>query len=89
MHYEWSEEKNEILKKERGVSFEMVLEALADECLLADMPHPNREKYPHQSILVVRIEGYCYVVPYVEAGEKIFLKTIIPSRKMQKIFGER
>ena len=88
MYYVWSDEKNEKLKKERGVSFETVLEELAAGRLLADIPHPNRAKYPHQSIFVVRIEGYCHVVPYVEDGEKIFLKTIIPSRKMQKIFGE-
>jgi hypothetical protein len=32
----------------------------------------------------VDVSGYVYVVPFVEDGEKVFLKTIIPSRKMTK-----
>jgi len=34
----------------------------------------------------VNIENYAYVVPFVEDEEKIFLKTIIPSRKMTKLY---
>jgi len=30
------------------------------------------------------IDGYAYLVPYVENEEEIFLKTIIPSRKATK-----
>ena len=41
-------------------------------------------KYPEQSIFVVNIEGYAHLVPYVENGETIFLKTVIPSRKATK-----
>jgi hypothetical protein len=33
---------------------------------------------------VVLIEGYAYLVPYVESETEIFLKTIIPSRKATK-----
>jgi len=35
-------------------------------------------------IFVFEIEGYIYYVPFVENEEKIFLKTIIPSRKLTK-----
>jgi len=35
-------------------------------------------------IFVVDVEGYVYLVPYVETEESVFLKTIIPSRKMTK-----
>jgi len=34
--------------------------------------------------LIVELEGYAYLVPYVENANEIFLKTIIPSRKMTK-----
>ena len=48
---------------------------------LAVFDHPNQERYPGQKIAVVLIEGYAYLVPFVENEEEIFLKTIIPSRK--------
>ena len=31
--------------------------------------------------MVIGIDNYAYLVPYVEDAEEIFLKTIIPSRK--------
>jgi hypothetical protein len=80
-YYAWSPEKNEELKQERGASFEDVvfhIEA-GDEVDLFE--HPNQTRYPGQKISVVLIEGYAYLVPFVEAGDEIFLKTIIPSRK--------
>lgn len=80
-HYAWSPEKNEQLRKERGVSFEDVvfhIEA-GDEVDIFD--HPNQERYPGQKISVVLIEGYAYLIPLIESEAEIFLKTIIPSRK--------
>jgi len=46
--------------------------------------HPNQERYPKQQISVIAIEGYAYLVPFVENNEEVFLKTIIPSRKATK-----
>jgi hypothetical protein len=47
-------------------------------------------KYPGQKIAMVAIEGYVYLVPYVENNDEIFLKTIIPSRKAtNKCMGEK
>jgi len=84
LDFDWSVEKNESLKRSRCVSFEIALEKIVDGDILEDMPHPNRDRYPNQNIFVIRIEGYCYLVPYVEDKDTIFLKTIIPSRKMTK-----
>ena len=44
----------------------------------------NAKKYKNQGIFVVEINKYIYLVPFVENGPKIFLKTIFPSRKMTK-----
>ena len=84
MIIEWSEEKNRILLRERGISFEMVVEKIADKKILSDSKQPNSEKYPNQRIFIVEIDGYCYVVPYVQDKTKIFLKTIYPSRTITK-----
>jgi hypothetical protein len=46
--------------------------------------HPNKGRYPNQKISVVLIEGYAYLVPFVEDKDEICLKTIIPSRKATK-----
>jgi hypothetical protein len=46
--------------------------------------HPNQEKYPSQRIFIIEISQYVYLVPFVESDEEIFLKTIIPSRKLKK-----
>jgi uncharacterized DUF497 family protein len=77
----WDNEKNEWLKEHRGVCFEQVVIILAKGEVLEIVDHPNREKYPDQRIVLVTINDYVYLVPYVEDEEGIFLKTIIPSRK--------
>jgi hypothetical protein len=82
----WSAEKSLSLKAERGVSFEEVLSAISQGGLLRVMDHPNRAKYGHQKMFVVRIRDYAYLVPYVESENEIFLKSIIPSRKATRDF---
>lgn len=83
-YYDWSEEKNRLLKKERGVCFEDSLVILNEGRQLDVLEHPNKKKYPNQRIFVVQLSGYVYYVPFVEDEEKIFLKTIIPSRDATK-----
>jgi len=82
--FDWSDEKNEWLKRLRGVSFEQVVFCLTHGGLLDAFDHPNRDRYPGQRIFVVEIEAYAYLVPFVEEDEIVFLKTVIPSRKMTK-----
>ena len=77
----WDAEKNAALFRERKVCFEDVLFALERGALLDRLEHPNQSKYPGQYILVVEINEYAYLVPFVETDEYLFLKTIIPSRK--------
>mgnify|MGYP006302239127 FL=1 len=80
----WDPEKNRKLIQERGISFEDVVFCLQSGGLLDDITHPNTEKYPHQRVLVVAIDEYAYLIPYVEDDEEIFLKTVVPSRKATK-----
>jgi len=83
-YFDWDEGKNETLKTERDVSFEEVILAIFDGKLLDDVGHPNQAGYPNQRLFIVEIENYAHLVPYVEDKEKIFLKTVIPSRKATK-----
>ena len=79
--FRWNHDKNESLKIERRISFEEIVLAIEADGLLDQLRHPNSEKYPNQSVLVVAFDGYAYLVPYIEETEYFFLKTVIPSRK--------
>jgi len=85
---EWSHEKNEILKQTRNICFEDVERAIVEDALVDIIPHFN-SNYPHQEIMVVKINGYIHYVPFIQDTEKIFLKTIIPSRKLNKIYNPK
>ena len=80
---EWDEDKNDVLKQTRGVCFEDVMNCIINDEILDVLPHHNPEKYPNQRIFVLKLEGYICYVPFVENDEKIFLKNIIPSRKLK------
>ena len=77
----WSVEKNDSLKRERGISFEEMVFHIERGDLLDVLEHPNQDRYPGQRIFVINIGNYAYLVPFVESETAVFLKTIIPSRK--------
>jgi uncharacterized DUF497 family protein len=83
---EWSKKKNLNLIRVRGVRFEEVAEIILNNKIIDSVDHPNTQRYPNQKIMYVKINNYIYYVPYVEDENKIFLKTIIPSRKANKIY---
>lgn len=81
--FDWDEQKNIKLLSERKIGFEEVVVAIRNGYLLGIVTG-KAPKYAHQKILVVFIDGYTYAVPFVEDKEKIFLKTIYPSRALHK-----
>ncbi|NWG33778.1 MAG: BrnT family toxin [Chloroflexi bacterium] len=83
-YFSWNEEKNELLREERQISFEDVAFYIEQGFLLDVLVHPNQEKYKGQKIFVVQMDDYVYLVPFIEDDREIFLKTIIPSRKATK-----
>jgi len=83
-YFSWNEEKNELLKNERQISFEDVVFYIEQGFLLDVLEHPNQKKYEGQKIFVIQIDDYAYLVPFVEDDDEVFLKTIIPSRKATK-----
>lgn len=80
----FSKEKDEMLRKTRGVGFEEIAEAMENGYIIQTIAHPNQKKYPNQKIALVKIIRYIYVVPYIENENDVFLKTIYPSRKYTK-----
>ena len=72
------------LKRVRSVTFEEIVYHIQAGGLLDVVEHDKPAKYPGQRIFIVDVEGYAFLVPFVESGDGIFLKTIIPSRKMTR-----
>ena len=70
----WNLLKSERLKRTRGASFEELIRSK----LVAVKRHPSRT---HEQMLLFEHKGYLWVVPFVETGEGMFLKTLFPSRK--------
>jgi len=84
MYIDWNKEKNEQLKKERNISFDEISVIINDDKILKVVPHYNLKKYPNQLIMHIEMDNYIYLVPFVMDDDKMFLKTIIPSRKATK-----
>ena len=82
--FDWSDEKDFKLRKERGIGFDDIVFHIASGDLLGVVSHPNEEKYPNQKIMYIDIDDYVYLVPFVEEEGRKFLKTIIPSRRATK-----
>ncbi|MEK7765588.1 MAG: BrnT family toxin [bacterium] len=80
----WDARKNERLKAERGVEFGDVVRAVAGGRMLDVFEHPNQRRYSGQLIAVVEMNGYAYLVPFIDRRGTMDLKTIIPSRKATK-----
>lgn len=79
--FDWSDEKNEVLGRTRGIRFEDILICIQSGGVLDILRHPDRERYPNQNMIVLNVDGYVWLVPYVKSRGIRFLKTIIPSRK--------
>ena len=87
--YVWNEEKNEWLKQERRVSFEDVVLAIQEGKILDIIKHPNQRRDLKQNIYVIEIGEYAYLVPFIEDEDKIFLKTVFPSRRYTREYLEK
>ena len=83
----FNEEKNQILKATRGISFEDVIHHIKNGDLLDEKKHHSIGR-ANQRLYIIRIKKYVYVVPHVIDYQKneIFLKTIYPSRRLTKLY---
>ena len=79
--FRWNEDKNELLKKERGVSFEDILNSK----FLGAEKHNTRK---NQIVLKFEYKKYIWIIPCVVEEEYLFLKTLYPSRKHTKKYNE-
>ena len=89
MRFDFDIRKNEWLLEERSINFIKVIEIIAEKGYLLNIEHPNKQKYPHQRLIVLEYNNYTYCVPCVESGGCYFLKTVYPCRKFQFLIKKK
>jgi len=77
MVFDWDNEKNDFLRKQRNVSFEEIVLCISEGSIVDIIEHPKQRVY------LVERENYIYAVPFIkdEDSDIVFLKTIFPSSK--------
>jgi len=84
----WNIEKAKWLKTQpdRGaIGFEECAVMIEAGQILDDIKNPSKN-FPDQKAYVLAIDGYVYLVPYVETDEEIFLKTVYPNRRLTALY---
>ena len=65
--FTWSRDKNDLLKRRRGIAFEdVILKVLQRDIVNIEYNH-NPVRYPGQHLLLMIVRGYLYSVPYYQA----------------------
>lgn len=82
--FDWSDEKDALLRQRRGVGFQDIVWAIESGGLIGIYDHPNPTKYPQQQILKVQMNDYVFIVPCVRENETYFLKILYPIRRATK-----
>ena len=77
--YRWNDLKSRRLKMTRGASFEELLTGR----LVDIQVNPSR---PQQNVILIYYQRDIWVIPFVESGDHIFLKTLYRCRKYRKIY---
>lgn len=80
-------EKDEWLRVNRGVSFELICDKISKGLIVDVLTNPS-SKYPHQGVFVIFLMEYTWVVPFFDNGSEIKLITAFPSRKLHKLYGD-
>jgi len=87
--FDWDNDKNEQLKRERGISFEQIVLLILNGRILDILEHTNKTKYGDQKLYVIDVDDYAYIVPFEDRKGVRFLKTIFPSRKYTRKYLRR
>lgn len=87
--YHWDPDKNLWLKENRGISFEEAVEEITAGRVYDIKNDISPINHKSQESLVIMLNGYIHYVPFIRNWNHLFLKTVIPSRELHKIYGRR
>ncbi|KKK69600.1 hypothetical protein LCGC14_2932430, partial [marine sediment metagenome] len=61
-----------MLRQKRDICFEQIVMHIGKGDLVDIIANPNQNKYPGQKILIVDINGYIWLVPFVQEQENVY-----------------
>lgn len=83
----YDDKKAQILKLERDIDIDGIVELIIERKYIDILEHPKREG---QQIFILSYRNYIHVVPFVvDEDDNIIIKTVFPSRNFHKIYKER
>ena len=82
--FDWDNEKNKKSIRERNISFEAIVSLIESGNIIATVT--GKGKYARQKQFIIEMSKCIYILPFVEDEQKVFLKTIIRSRRLTKKF---
>ena len=90
MNFTWSDDKNYLLKRHRGIAFEDVaIKVLQRDIVGIEYDH-NPERYPGQHLFLVMEREYLYVVPFYQIdADTVRFVTIYPDGGRMRDYGLR
>jgi len=81
----WDVEKDQWLRKTRGISFHEIADCILSGNYIDVLENPSRAG---QEVFVLKMKNYIWAVPFmVEEDKSILLKTAYPSRKLFRRYG--
>jgi len=89
LEIEWDADKNKKLRADRGISFLEVEKRISSDEIVDVIKHPNEDKYPGQEMILIEVNNYICVIPFIVNEGKMFLKTLFLSRKYTKKYLRR
>ena len=82
----YDDKKAQILKLERNIDIDEIVELIIDKKYLDILEHLKRGG---QQIFILSYKDYIHVVPFVvDKNNDIIIKTVFPSRNFHKIYKE-
>jgi len=82
----YDDKKAQILKLERNIDIDEIVELIIDKKYLDILEHPKRGG---QQIFILSYKDYIHVVPFVvDKNNNIIIKTVFLSRNFHKIYKE-
>jgi len=84
IEFEWDNKKSELVKRERGLSFDEIVENIRQGAVLDIVD--NREEFKEQKLLILNINNYSWVVPVEFRDGRIRIITAFKSRKFTKLY---
>jgi uncharacterized DUF497 family protein len=82
----WDPEKQERLKRERGIDLDEIKGLIENHCYFDILENPSK---PGQYLIALEYQSYIHIAVVKIEPDKMIIKTCYPSRKAGKKYARR